>query len=158
MQRSLFLLQERKFSSPEWSDAELPLDLNQYASGDIEISVLPLDDDSSLLPENSIEAIPPEGVRSFAEHELYSIVSPSLELCSEESLYYRYIGNSYYSFEDSCVHLYKNSTVDCLTYFNSFSACKWHKYTNIMNLSAYIDFVGKAEIFVVHKDEDGEDS
>lgn len=50
----------------------------------------------------------------------------------------------------------EKTNADLLTYFNAFSACKWAQYTNIKQISAYIDFMGKADVILTHKNALGE--
>ena len=143
---------ERKLSSRDWCLAEIPLDLGSFTNGTLEISFLGIEESalSFELPHIAPQEITPQNI-------LYDFISPTLDLCCEEQIYYKFSGsNIYYSFEDACVHMGKETSLDLLTYFNAFSACKWAKYTNIENLSAYIDFTGIADIIIVHKDEFGE--
>lgn len=143
---------ERKLSSRDWCLAEIPLDLGSFTNGTLEISFLGIEESalSFELPHIAPQEITPQNI-------LYDFISPTLDLCCEEQIYYKFLGsNIYYSFEDACVHMGKETSLDLLTYFNAFSACKWAKYTNIENLSAYIDFTGIADIIIVHKDEFGE--
>ncbi len=143
---------ERRLSASDWGAAELSLDLTAFDDGTLEISFLGLDE-SALSRDVITRASQPIDSDTI----LYNFISPTLDLCCEEQIYYKFSGsNIYYSFEDSCVHMGKDTSVDLLTYFNAFSACKWGKYTNIRNISAYIDFSGDADICIVHKDEHGE--
>lgn len=142
---------ERRLSASDWDTAELSLDLTDFDDGTLEISFLGLDE--SVLSRDA--AREPQKIKS--DTILYNFISPTLDLCCEEQIYYKFSGsNIYYSFEDSCVHMGKDTSADLLTYFNAFSACKWRKYTNIRDISAYIDFSGDADICIVHKDERGE--
>lgn len=142
---------ERRLSADDWETAEIFLDLIPFDDGTLEISFLGLDE-SALSRDAARE---PQKIKT--ETILYNFISPTLDLCCEEQIYYKFSGsNIYYSFEDSCVHMGKDTSVDLLTYFNAFSACKWGKYTNIRDISAYIDFSGDADICIVHKDERGE--
>lgn len=101
------------------------------------------------------------------QHILYDFVKPSYDLCCEIPLYFKFpvmfspretmrTGKAFYSFEDGFVHFAKDSAADLLTYFNSFSAVKWQKYTNVKKISAYVDFKGQGTISLVHKAEDCE--
>ncbi len=143
---------EKHLESTGWATQFCTFDLSRFESGELEITFLGLDYSAVIfnIPQAKKIAFP-------RETELYSFISPSYDLCCEEQIYYRFSGTSvYYSFEDGYVHMEKNTSVDLLTYFNAFSACKWHKYTNIENLSAYIDFQGEADVFIVHKDKTGQ--
>lgn len=85
---------------------------------------------------------------------LYEFISPTYELCCEEPLYYHFSGGkNYYSFENRHIYLKPGSSVDLITYFNSFSAVKWKKYTNVENLEIYLDFSGDARVVLVHVHE-----
>lgn len=127
------------------------IDLGKIQAGTLEISLHALEesvvfDDSSIAVEKAIRP----------EHVLYDFLSPTYELCCEEPLYYRFVGErAYYSFEDKTVHLKKDSSVDLLTYFNGFSALKWKKYTNVEDLSIYLDFAGEAIAEAIYISEKG---
>ena len=127
------------------------IDLSRVQSGTLEISLYALEESAVFdgTPVAAEKEIRPEYV-------LYDFLSPTYELCCEEPLYYRFAGErAYYSFEDKCVHLKKNSSVDLLTYFNAFSAVKWQSYTNVDHLSMYLDFAGEARAEVIHICEAG---
>lgn len=127
------------------------IDLGKIQAGTLEISLHALEesvvfDDSPIAVEKAIRP----------EHVLYDFLSPTYELCCEEPLYYRFVGErAYYSFEDKTVHLKKDSSVDLLTYFNAFSAVKWKKYTNVDQVSMYLDFEGEARAEAIHICEKG---
>ncbi|WP_288957493.1 hypothetical protein [uncultured Desulfovibrio sp.] len=127
------------------------IDLGKIQAGTLEISLHALEesvvfDDSPIAVEKAIRP----------EHVLYDFLSPTYELCCEEPLYYRFIGErAYYSFGDKTVHLKKDSSVDLLTYFNAFSAVKWKKYTNVDQVSMYLDFEGEARAEAIHICEKG---
>lgn len=144
---------EQKFCATEWSRENIQLNLADFVDGNLEITIFGLQE-SVLLTEddlpNNQKAI--ESVIN-AKNVLYDFISPSLDLCSEEQIYYKFNHSAYFSFEDRYIHFGENTCADLLTYFNAFSACKWAKYTNIKNISIYIDFIGKADIILVHKDE-----
>lgn len=140
---------EKTLESADWQEHTVQLDLSRFENGTLEINFLALEDSAILL--NDVENIAPSTIAD--EQILYSFLSPTYELCCEEPLYYKFNGASaYYSFECGTVHLGKDTSVDLMTYFNSFSACKWSKYTNISSLSAYIDFCGEADVYIIHKD------
>ena len=127
------------------------IDLSRVQSGTLEISLYALEESAVFdgTPVAAEKEIRPE-------HVLYDFLSPTYELCCEEPLYYLFAGErAYYSFEDKCVHLKKNSSVDLLTYFNAFSAVKWQSYTNVDHLSMYLDFAGEARAEVIHICEAG---
>ena len=142
---------EKTIASNTFSVGRCDIDLSRCSYGTLEITLYALEEsivygDYPIATETEIR---PEQV-------LYNFISPTYELCCEEPLYYRFTGeHAYYSFEDGHVHLEKDSVVDLLTYFNGFSAVKWHKYTNIHNLSIFVDFIGEAQAEVIHVSEKG---
>lgn len=143
---------EKHLESETWKTEICEFDLSRFEHGELEITFLGLED--SVITENLYK---PQKREIPASQVLYSFISPTYELCCEEQIYYKFSGAEvYYSFEDGLVHLFKDTSVDLLTYFNAFSACKWYKYTNIRHLSAYIDFCGKADVLILHKDKWGE--
>lgn len=142
---------EQSLSSSDWSLAEIPLDLSSFTDGTLEIQFFGKEESDLSF---DLPHISPQDI--LTPNILYNFIFPTLDLCTEEPLYCRFPAvNSYYSYEDACVHMGKEASTDLLTYFNSFSACKWAKYTNIETLSAYVDFMGAADIFITHKDEYG---
>lgn len=127
------------------------IDLSKVQSGTLEISLL-------ALKESAIFENRPAAVEKTIKPEniLYDFLSPTYELCCEEPLYYRFVGErAYYSFEDRNVYLKKKSSVDLLTYFNAFSTIKWKKYTNVDQISMYLDFEGEARAEAIHISEHG---
>ena len=59
---------------------------------------------------------------------------PDSELCEMESMYFNHKDEDdeiEYDYEGKCYTFKKNSELLGNTYFNSFSECKWHKYTVI---------------------------
>ena len=134
-------------------DAEIPLDLSAFETGIIEITFFAITDVAVYETFSLSEQIPGELDRSKV---LYDFLFPSLDLCSEEPIYCTFSnGLSFFSHEDRTVHLYEESSVDFLTYFNSFSAMKWLKYTNVRNLSVYLELKGNVEVSLLyqHKQE-----
>ena len=68
----------------------------------------------------------------------------------EKSLYYR--GNFAEAFaEDGTFILARQEILDLNTYFNSFSAGKWRKYTRVEHLDFTLDFCGHISMAVYHK-------
>lgn len=127
------------------------IDLSRVQQGTLEISLLALEE-SAVFDKRPIA----EPIEKYKQQELYSFISPTYEMCCEEPLYYHFYGeHAYHSFSDSNVYLAKNTSIDLLTYFNSFSALKWKKYTNVDDLTIYIDFTGNAIVDVVHLTEKG---
>ena len=136
---------ERFFSSSIIASAEIPLDLSRFETGTIEITLFAVTDAGIIYqPGSVLEKITDELDKSKI---LYDFLFPSLDLCCEEPLYLKFSdGFSYFSHEDKTIHLYEYSSVDLLTYFNSFSVMKWKKYTNVENLSIYLDIKGYVEV------------
>ena len=113
---------EKTLEATDWQEHTVQLDLSRFENGTLEVNFLALEDSAILL--NDVENIAPSTLAD--EQVLYSFLSPTYELCCEEPLYYKFNGASaYYSFESGTVHLGKDTSVDLMTYFNSFSACKW---------------------------------
>ena len=146
---------EKSFSSLSIAEAEIPLDLSSFEIGTIEITFFAISD-AALYEELPLsQELSTELDKSKV---LYDFLFPSLDLCSEEPLYCKLSDCfSYFSHEDKAVHLYDNSCVDLLTYFNSFSTMKWLKYTNVKRLAVYLDIKGDAEVSVIsrYRDECG---
>lgn len=130
----------------------LLIDLTSVYSGTLEITLYGIEE--CLIFNNNRKISFPKAIQQ--EKILYNFISPSYNLCTEEPLYYKFSGQrSYYSFEDSSLHMKKDSSVDMLTYFNSFSAVKWKKYTNVNQLSLYIDITGEVYADIIHLDTYG---
>ncbi|WP_406546002.1 hypothetical protein [Succinimonas sp.] len=130
-------------------DAEIPLDLSAFETGIIEITFFAITDAAVYETFSLSEQIPEEFERSKV---LYDFLFPSLDLCSEEPIYCTFSsGLSFFSHEDRTVHLYKESSVNFLTYFNSFSSMKWLKYTNVRNLSVYLELKGNVEVSLLYQ-------
>lgn len=138
---------EEKFQSVSVDDAEMSMDLSSIETGTLEITFFALSD-AIIYQWFSV----PDRIEGTMDHGrvLYDFIFPSLDLCCEEPLYLKFSdGMSYYSHEDKTVHLYDRSCADFLTYFNSFSSMKWTEYTNVRNVSLYLDIRGNAEVNVV---------
>ncbi len=132
-------------------EAEIPLDLTAFETGIIEITFFAITDAAVYEIFSLSEHLPGELDRSRV---LYDFLFPSLDLCSEEPIYCTFSdGLSFFSHEDRTVHLYEESSVDFLTYFNSFSAMKWLKYTNVRNLSVYLELKGNVEVSLLHQNK-----
>lgn len=138
---------ERMFDSSVVDDAVLPLDLSEIETGTVEVTFFALSDVTVF---NAASQMKQQDTELDANHILYDFLYPSFELCSEEPLYMKFSdGLGFFSHEDRTVHLYDNAAVDFLTYFNSFSAMKWFKYTNVRNLSVYLDLKGYVEVSIL---------
>lgn len=73
----------------------------------------------------------------------------------EKSLYYR-ADSENVSEHDNAVVLAQRGVLDLTTYFNSFSAGKWRKYTRVERLDFVLDFCGHVSVNVYHKKTIGE--
>lgn len=83
---------------------------------------------------------------------LQHFLLPDEKNCTEESLYFRRIGNVEYSLADSFIRLRNNALINFDTYFNSFSASKWMKYTKVNNVKVHVEIEGKARISLLYKE------
>lgn len=73
-----------------------------------------------------------------------SVVFPSLDLCSEESLYFRVNDRCVLQYGDTKrVLMSKDGRLSTDTYFNSVSIGKWKYHTGLTDLSLYLNFKGK---------------
>lgn len=77
---------------------------------------------------------------------LQNIIFPSTENCIEEKMYFRRSEQTRYSFAEDCIYMKKNSSVSFDTYFNSFSATNWFKYTNVENVRLRLHIKGSVII------------
>lgn len=125
------------------------LDLSDVANGTLEIWVI-AEEPTTIFIDN-YEVLSPAKINQ--QNILYKFISPSFDLCSELEIYYHITNGGYYSFESNTITLYENSVLDLGTYFNSFSAIKWHEYTNIRNLEVYFEVQGACEVELVHVTE-----
>lgn len=73
----------------------------------------------------------------------------------DKSLYYRVKGGAAEA-ETSEVVLKRQGILDLVTYFNSFSAGKWKKYTKLKCLEIALDFSGHISVALYHKKMAGE--
>lgn len=138
--KSWVWLMDKRLESGKPVCVEFAASLAGLETGSLEIELYAVEDsvlyDVSPLAEEAV--FEPANV-------LYNFVSPSFNLCHEIPLYYHFPSvNAWYSFEDGHVYLKKGASADLLTYFNSFSCEKWRKYTNVDQLSLYLDFKGEA--------------
>lgn len=138
--KSWIWLFERSLNSGAPEIAEIIIPLNELDRGRLELEIYAVEDSilydvSSLAQKADFEPA----------RQLYSFSGPSFDLCHEVPLYYHfYDSKSWHSFEDNYVYIKKGGSCDLLTYFNSFSCEKWHKHTNVDQLSLYVDFKGNA--------------
>lgn len=144
---------EKFLTSSTMAEAEIPLDLSPFETGTIEITVFAVT--GAVISYGSGPALEKLPSEPDTGKVLYDFLFPSLDLCCEEPLYLKFSdGFSFFSHDDRTIHLYENSAVDLLTYFNSFSTMKWMKYTNVRNISVYLEIKGNAEVSVVSRKGD----
>lgn len=85
--------------------------------------------------------------------KLQNIVFPSTENCTEEALFFRRHGETKYSYALDQIVMQEESLIGFDTYFNSFSASKWYKYTKIQNVGVCIRLCGKFRVSLVYKEK-----
>lgn len=79
--------------------------------------------------------------------KLQNLVLPKYDVCSEQSLYYRYENVSKYQINSiEQIILRKNTSVHFDTYFNSFTIEKWKKYTIIGDIYLELEIKGKCKV------------
>lgn len=76
---------------------------------------------------------------------LQNIVFPKQEICGEPELYFRVKEGKVVQGKRS-LSLPKGTVVEFLTYFNSFSAYKWQKYTYVKEVEAVVEYTGKCRV------------
>ncbi|MBD5526617.1 MAG: glycosyltransferase family 2 protein [Lachnospiraceae bacterium] len=84
--------------------------------------------------------------------KLQNIIYPSIDNCTEESLYFRRFGDIKYSFADNSITMGMDSMLLFDTYFNGFSISKWYKYTNVEKVFLRIKVKGKFRISLLYKE------
>lgn len=84
--------------------------------------------------------------------KLQNIIYPSIDNCTEESMYFKRFGDIQYSFADDSITMGKDSMLLFDSYFNSFSISKWHKYTNVEKVFLRIKVKGKFRISLLYKE------
>lgn len=85
--------------------------------------------------------------------KLQNIIFPSTQNCTEESLFFRRTGGVRYSLADELIPFDMNASLYFDTYFNSFSASKWFKYTKIDNVKLCLKLNGKFRITLYYKEK-----
>lgn len=82
---------------------------------------------------------------------IQNLVLPSLDICSEEELYFRLLNTeAMYSFEQKKILLDKGGKVSFNTYFNFFSISSWKKNCDINDLYLKIRGAGRFQIRIMH--------
>lgn len=87
------------------------------------------------------------------EIRLQNLLFPSAQNCTEESLFFRRIGDIGYILADEYVTLRQGSRLFFDTYFNSLSAGKWFKYTKINKVSLKLVLNGNFFITLLYKEK-----
>ena len=80
---------DRRLSASDWEAAEISLDLTAFNDGTLEISFLGLDE-SAL----SRDIISRDSQLIDSDMILYNFISPTLDLCCEEQIYYKFSGEN----------------------------------------------------------------
>lgn len=85
--------------------------------------------------------------------KLQNLIYPSTDNCTEEALYFRRFEDVTYSLADDSIKMDEDAFVTFDTYFNSFSASKWFKYTTITNVGLHLKLQGKLRISLLYKEK-----
>ena len=144
---------EKNLKSNKILESSLNIDFKGISSGKIEIIIYANEDSSIFYDLYSCEYVENIDKKTI----LSNFISPNINFCSEIPLYYKINGEkSFYSFENNIVKIYKEENLDLTTYFNSFSACKWKKYTTVEKIQIFFDFSGEAIVKIIHYTEDNQ--
>lgn len=82
---------------------------------------------------------------------IQNLVLPSLDICSEEELYFRLLNSSViYSYDKQRLFFDKGGAVGFDTYFNVFSVSSWKNNCEIDDLHLKINGSGKFQIRIMH--------
>lgn len=83
--------------------------------------------------------------------KLQEFIVPQADVCVEEELYFRTLSDLEvkYNLKEGYYSFYRNDVLEGNTYFNSFSAWKWMKYTQIQQFIVKLILVGKFEVDLV---------
>ena len=68
----------------------------------------------------------------------------------EKDLYYKN-GDAKVFLDQGIFTMGENGVLDLMSYFNSFSAGKWRKYTQVKQVDFTLDFCGHVSVAVYHK-------
>ena len=79
-------------------------------------------------------------------HTLQNIVMPDLNVCTEESLYFRSNSYSHYDYHTHQIQLFARGVVNFNTYFNQFSVAKWSRFTTVDNTSLVLEYDGEGTL------------
>lgn len=75
------------------------------------------------------------------EYLVQELLFPQKKYCTDDVLYYRSLYQGNYV-ENVGIKLYQGGGCSFDTYFNSFSSCKWFKYTKIKRIKLMLEFEG----------------
>lgn len=87
---------------------------------------------------------------------LQHLLFPSTDTCTEEGMYFRRIGRAEFYLCADHVRLHKNDCLHFDTYFSSFSAEKWFKYTNIDKIYLTLKLCGNIRVTLLRKEKIGD--
>lgn len=75
---------------------------------------------------------------------LQNLVFPKIGICTEEKLYFHELkGDGFYDYETNSLQLKAGEKIQLNTYFNSFLADRWMKYTNIVDVNLHLKGEGQ---------------
>lgn len=77
---------------------------------------------------------------------IQKLMLPHIGICTEEELYFRKRGNTFFNWKERKFELNTGGILDFDTYFNMFSAGKWYKYTMIQDFGIRLRLRGVFEI------------
>ena len=80
---------------------------------------------------------------------LQNIIFPKQDVCTETELYYHASHTGVVSLQEGIL-IPKGTTLNFLTYFNSFSIAKWQEYTEILRFHLLLAIQGKCEVTLFH--------
>jgi len=84
--------------------------------------------------------------------KIQNLVFPKKEICTKKDLYFRLDTKSQYHMDKKEIWFRTYAAVHFDTYFNSFSAEKWFRYTNIKQVELVLFLKGKFILTVLHKE------
>ena len=80
---------------------------------------------------------------------LQNILFPNVDTCARSGMYFKGEGITHFM-EEEFSSIKKGAMLSSFTYFNSFSICKWKKYTLLDNLKLRLSVVGEVSVLVRH--------
>jgi galactofuranosylgalactofuranosylrhamnosyl-N-acetylglucosaminyl-diphospho-decaprenol beta-1,5/1,6-galactofuranosyltransferase len=83
---------------------------------------------------------------------LQHVLLPRIELCTDQDLYLRVRQGAFWTAADGTVQLGRGGTASFDTYFNTFPAGKWQRYSTVGSVALEVDVAGRFEVqaFVDH--------